>query len=155
MVPAFLYIPQTPSNTFTWGGNQDCVWNLHHISTTLSLKNVFSFRLTPQPSVACWQLVVPKMSHAVDSGNLNSLFLVSVTCLQMPKELHFHYWLLRTPVPAGRAGKLKRLPPSSLPLPSLPPQRMKKIQRCHFNCTDTGLLVVGFSFKKKKKLRSW
>ena len=89
------------------------------------------------------------MSHAVDSSNLNSLFLVSVTCLHMPKELHFHHWLLWTPVPAGRAGKLERLPSSSLPLPSLPPQRMKKTQRCHFNCTD--LLVVGVSFLKKKK----
>ena len=154
MVPAFLYLPQTPRNAFTSGGNQNCVWNLRCISTTLSVKNVFSSRLTPQPSVACWQLVVPKMSHAVDSSNLNSLFLVSVTCLHMPKELHFHHWLLWTPVPAGRAGKLERLPSSSLPLPSLPPQRMKKTQRCHFYCTDTGLLVVGVSFLKKKKLRS-
>lgn len=45
------------------------------------------------------------MSHAEDSNNPHSLFLVSVTSLQAPQQLHFHLWLLWTPVTAGSAGQ--------------------------------------------------
>lgn len=95
------------------------------------------FHLIPQPSVACWQLVVPKMSHTEDSNNSNSLFPVSITSPQAPQELCFHLWLLWTPVTAGSAGRRKSLHSSLCSYPSF--QRMKKIPRYHFSCTDTGL----------------
>lgn len=84
--------------------------------------------LTPQPPVACWQLAVPKTSHAEDSSNPNSLLLVSVTSLQAPQELHFHVWLRWTPGAAGSAGELRSLHSCFFLLfLSLPSQRMKMI----------------------------
>lgn len=93
-----------------------------------------------QPPAACWQLVVPKTSHAEGSSNPNSLFLVSVTSLQAPQEFHFHVWLLRTPVAAGSAGEPRSLHSSFLPSSPLPPATENEDDsRGHFDCTDTGL----------------
>lgn len=129
---------------------------LHYLLATFS-----PFYLAAQPSADCWQLAVPERSHAEDSSNPNSLFLISVTSLQTLQELHFHLWLLlQTPVTQQVLQRQQRAyRPHLLPfLLSLPPQGKKTVQTRTISVAQTQVCwwLVSPFFQKKKltKLRS-
>lgn len=119
VVPAFLYLPQYPVAAFSHQEETRIVSETFAASAPHYLAQECSPPVSlPSHLLLVGKHVPSKMSHMVDSGNLNSLFLVSVTCVICPRSSFITGCY--GPLPQQWMPREAKAPTSSsLPLPSL------------------------------------
>lgn len=116
----YLYQPQTTRNAKTSGGNQDHVWNLHHI-TTLSVNNIFSLPVSlPSHLLVVGSMQCPRWATQRIPITLKACFLFLLPLFRHCGSSTFISGCYR-PLSAGSAGTTKSLHSSFRPFSPISP----------------------------------